>query len=121
MSNTRCEQDLVGFNPQNSAQVLTIGVPTIVNDALVIDTRAIIPYSGSVQLRITDELGMTATFVESGTADLTKVVVAGQLLRMIAVMTDVVIGSLQFIMKLLLIMEIKEAKNLNLVVSLIGK
>jgi hypothetical protein len=80
MSNTRCEQDLVGFNPQNSAQVLTIGVPTIVNDALVIDTRAIIPYSGSVQLRITDELGMTATFVESGTADLTKVVVAGQLL-----------------------------------------
>ena len=75
MSNTRCEQDLVGFNPQNSAQVLAIGVPTIVNDALVIDTRAIIPYSGSVQLRITDELGMTATFVESGTADLTKVVV----------------------------------------------
>lgn len=80
MSNTRCEQDLVGFNPQNSAQVLTIGVPTIVNDALVIDTRAITPYSGSVQLSIADELGMTATFVESGTTTLTKTVVAGQLL-----------------------------------------
>ena len=80
MSNTRCEQDLVGFNPQNSAQVLTIGVPTIVNDALVIDTRAITPYSGSVQLSIADELGMTATFVESGTTALTKTVVAGQLL-----------------------------------------
>lgn len=80
MSNTRCEQDLVGFNPQNSAQVLTIGVPTIVNDALVIDTRAITPYTGTVQLSIADELGMTATFVESGTTALTKVVVAGQLL-----------------------------------------
>jgi hypothetical protein len=80
MSNTRCEQDLVGFNPQNSAQVLTIGVPTIVNDALVIDTRAITPYSGSVQLSISNELGMTATFVESGTTTLTKTVVAGQLL-----------------------------------------
>lgn len=80
MSNTRCEQDLVGFNPQNSAQVLTIGVPTIVNDALVIDTRAITPYTGSVQLSIADEQGMTATFVESGTTTLTKTVVAGQLL-----------------------------------------
>lgn len=80
MSNTRCEQDLVGFNPQNSAQVLTIGVPTIVNDALVIDTRAITTYSGTVQLSIADEQGMTATFVESGTTTLTKNVVANQLL-----------------------------------------
>lgn len=80
MSNTRCEQDLVGFNPQNSAQVLTIGVPTIVNNALVIDTTAIPNYSGVVQLSIGDELGMTAVFVESGTTALTKTVIAGQVL-----------------------------------------
>lgn len=80
MPNTRCEQDLVGFNPQNSGQVLTIGVATVVNDALVIDTRGITPYFGTVQLNISDEQGMTAVFVESGTTALTKTVVANQLL-----------------------------------------
>lgn len=80
MPNTRCEQDLVGFNPQNTGAVLQIGVPTVVNNALVIDTTATPNYSGSVQLSIGDELGMTATFVESGTTTLTKTVVAGQVL-----------------------------------------
>ena len=49
MSNTRCEQDLVGFNPQNSGAVLQIGITTLVNDALVIDTTAIPTYTGVVQ------------------------------------------------------------------------
>jgi hypothetical protein len=80
MANTRCEQDLVGFNPQNTGAVLTIGIETLVNDALVIDTRAITPYSGTVQLSIANELGMTAVFAESGTTALTKTVIAGQVL-----------------------------------------
>lgn len=80
MANTRCEQDLVGFNPQNTGAVLTIGIETLVNDALVIDTTATPTYTGVVQLSIGNELGMTAVFAESGTTALTKTVIAGQVL-----------------------------------------
>ena len=80
MANTRCEQDLVGFNPQNTGAVLTIGIETLVNDALVIDTTATPTYTGTVQLSIANELGMTAVFAESGTTALTKTVIAGQVL-----------------------------------------
>jgi len=80
MANTRCEQDLVGFNPQNTGAVLTIGIETLVNDALVIDTTATPTYTGAVQLSIADEQGMTAVFAESGTTALTKTVIAGQVL-----------------------------------------
>lgn len=80
MANTRCEQDLVGFNPQNSGAVLQIGITTLVNDALVIDTTATPTYTGVVQLSIGNELGMTAVFAESGTTALTKTVIAGQIL-----------------------------------------
>ncbi len=70
----RCEQDLVGFNFLNSGYPLRIGVPTIVGNALVIDTNASPGYTGTVQLSIANQLGMTAVFQETGTTYLTKTV-----------------------------------------------
>lgn len=87
MANTRCEQDLVGYNPQNSGAVLTIGVATLVNDALVIDTTATPTYTGVVNLSIADEQGMTAVFSENGTTSLSKTVIAGQRLYIPLIVT----------------------------------
>lgn len=74
-----CDQDLVGFNMLNSGYPLQIGVPTLVNDAVVIDTNSPPAYSGVVNLSIANELGMTAVFAESGTTTLTKTVVGNTL------------------------------------------
>lgn len=76
----RCEQDLVGFNPQNSGQVLTIGQETIINNAVVIDTRSVPFYSGTVTLNIAEELGMTAVFVGTNTTTITITALPNQLL-----------------------------------------
>lgn len=89
---TRCEQDLVGFNFNNSGYPLQIGVPTLVNDALVIDTNATVPYAGTVNLSISNFLGMTATFASTGTTSLTVTVTAGQKLYIPLMVTAVDCG-----------------------------
>jgi hypothetical protein len=80
MSLNRCEQDLVGYNPQNSGAVLVINQSTLINDAVVIDTRAQPYYSGQVTLNIADLQGMTAEFSGTGTGTITLTVMPNQLL-----------------------------------------
>jgi hypothetical protein len=80
MSLNRCEQDLIGYNPQNSGAVLVINQSTLINDAVVIDTRAQPYYSGQVTLNIADLQGMTAEFSGTGTSTITLSVLPNHLL-----------------------------------------
>lgn len=75
-----CEQDLVGFNFQNSGYPLQLNVPTLINDAIYIDTTAIQNYAGTINITLGSMIGITAKFQATNSNFISVSVLANQLI-----------------------------------------
>lgn len=87
MSLNVCQQDIVGFNPQNSGGVLAFNVPTLINDAIIVNTTATPNYSGQVTLSITNQHNVSAVFQTTGSTQIVLTVLPNQIIYVPIIVT----------------------------------